>query len=830
MQSISFKKLLPHLLIILGFAVFSLVYCYPALQGKSLTQHDLMNWEAMFHQSRTYYDSTGINPLWTNSMFGGMPAYTIGYPVNKNYVSEITYTFIEVMAKPAYHFFLAMACFYVLMIVMRINRWLSVIGAFAYAFSTYNVVIIAVGHETKMLSIAYFPAVLAGVILLYRGRLAIGTILLSLSLTLMIGVGHWQVLYYAFFVFGGYVICKLIETIRNKTPIKKFLIPSAIGLVIVGIGAATCMSTLLPTREYTKFTMRGGESELTINKDPNKKAGGLDKDYAFSWSNGVMETFCAMIPYLYGGSMSEPIDKAPETEALVGGQLQSAPLYWGPQKMGISGPVYFGAIICFLFVLGCIIVKSPHKWWIIAVCALTIMMSWGDNFKALNYFLFDNLPMYNKFRVPSMILLVPEMLFPILAIWGLMDIASGKIAGEELIKKLKIAAGITAGICLLFAFGGSMFFDYSNATIDAQFPKQLIEPLKQDRQALATKSSLISASFILLSAALIWGYAKDKLNKNLLIGGIGLLIFIDLISVAKNYLNENNYEDTLSLEEVFAPRPVDMEVLKDTDPYYRVLDLSRNVYNDAFAAYHFKNVGGYSPAKMEHYQDLIDVQMGGAQSQGKFNAEVLNMLNTKYIIFQAGQQGQVAYQPNPNANGNAWFVQEVKTVKTADEEMMAMNAAALGDTAVVPNAFDSKNTAVMREEFAKSLSGYSFGKDSAATIKLTKYGMNDLSFVSNNTQDGVAVFSDIWYPLGWEATIDGKPAEIMRANYVLRALKIPAGQHTIEFHFRPHSYALGAKLAVSGNIALFALIAIAGFFFMKGKKTEETMKEEDGVM
>lgn len=829
MQSIDFKKLLPHLLIILGFAVFSLVYCYPALQGKSLTQHDILSWEGMFRQSKTYYDSTGINPLWTNSMFGGMPTYTIGYTVNKNYVSNITYSLTDIMAKPAYHFFLAMLCFYILMHVMRINRWLGVIGAFAYAFATYNVVIIVAGHETKMLSVAYFPAVLAGLILLYRGHRASGTIVLSLMLTLMIGVGHWQVLYYSLFVFGGFVICKLIETIRNRSSIKDFLIPSGIALVIVAIGAATCMSTLLPTREYTKFTMRGGESELTINKDPNKKTGGLDKDYAFTWSNGITETFCAMIPYLYGGSLSEPVEKAPETEALVGGQLQAAPLYWGPQKMGISGPVYFGAVICFLFVLATMVVKSSHKWWIIAVCALTIMMSWGDNFKALNYFLFDHLPMYNKFRVPTMILIIPEMLFPILAIWGLTDIISGKVPDEELIRKLKIATGITAGICLLFAFAGSMFFDYSNAAIDAQFPKQLLEPLKEDRKALASKSSLTSAVYILLAAGLIWGFAKAKLNKNLLVGGIGLLIFTDLISVAKNYLNEDNYEDTLSMEEAVAPRPADREVLKDKDPYFRVVDLSRNVYNDAIPAYYFKNVGGYSPAKMEHYQDLIDVQLGGRQSNGKFNAQVLNMLNTKYIIFQAGQQGQVVYQQNPGANGNAWFVSEVKAVKTADEEMQAMNAGALGDTAVVPDAFDSKKTAVIREEFAKDLSGYTFGKDSAASIKLTRYGMNDLSFVSNNTQNGVAVFSDIWYPLGWEATIDGKPAEIIRADYVLRALKVPAGQHTIEFHFRPQSYALGSKLAVSGNIALLALIAVAGFFLMRKKEQEETVKEEAGM-
>ncbi|HTN46077.1 MAG TPA: YfhO family protein [Flavipsychrobacter sp.] len=827
MRSIDFKKLTPHLLIIVGFAVFSLFYSFPVLQGKVLAQHDLMNWRAMFQQTQAYYDSTGINPLWSNSMFGGMPSYTIGYPKSGNFFGNLGFHMVNILSKPAAYFFVAMTCFYILMVTMRINRWLGVIGSFAFAFATNNVVITVVGHETKMLALGFMPAVLAGLILLYRKRWFAGSALFALSLAAMLGTNHFQVIYYSIFIFAGYAISKFVEVLRNKGDIKGFFISSVIAAVIAVVGIATCMESFLPTKEYAKATMRGGESELTINKDAGaKKKGGLDKDYAFMWSNGIGESFVSMIPYLYGGSLGEPVEKAPETEALTGGQLQSAPLYWGPQKMGISGPMYFGAIICFLFVLGILVVKSPHKWWIVAVCALTVMMSWGDNFKALNYLLFDNLPMYNKFRTPSMITLVPQMLFPLLGMWGLMTIISGRISKEELLKNIKISAGITAGLCLLLGLGGSMFFDYSNSYIDAQFPKQLLDPLKQDRQSLAMKSALTSAVYILIAAGLIWGFAKEKLNKNILIGGIGLLIAIDLLSVASNYIGEEDYQDEEEITAAFAPRPVDQEILKDKDPYYRVLDLSRNLYNDAFPAYLFKNIGGYSPVKMEIYQDLIDVHMGGAQSGGKFNTEVLNMLNTKYIIFANGQQ--VGYQPNLSANGNAWFVNEAKIVNTADDEMKGLSANALSDTVRMVNPFDSRKTAIVRNSFAGELSGYQFGKDSTASVKLTKYGLNDLSFESNNTQNGLAVFSDIWYPYGWEATVDGKPANIIRANYVLRALKVPAGKHQIEFHFRPKSYETGHKLTVYSNIAIGLLLASTLFFLFRGKDKEE--ENEPGEM
>ena len=825
MQSFDYKKLLPHVYIILGFAALALIYCYPALQGKVLTAHDNISWQAMFHEAKSYHDSTGVNPLWTNSMFSGMPTYTIGVPESNNLIGHIQTFIAAVLAKPAHFLFIAMLCFYILMSVMRMDRWIGVVGAVAYAFATYNVVLINAGHDTKMLALSYLPAVLGGLILIFRGNWISGGALMGVALALMASSLHYQVLYYALIMFGIYFIARLIITIKEKGSVGKFLLSAAIAAIVAGVSVGVIMSSFLTTQEYAKVTMRGGESELTINHDPNKKSGGLDKDYAFQWSNGIGETFCILVPYLYGGSSSEASDKAPETESLTGGQYPKLPLYWGPQPF-LSGPVYFGAIICFLFVLGIFVVRSQHKWWIVAVCALTIMMSWGDHFRAFNYFLFDHMPMYNKFRAPTIVLIIPQMLFPMLGMWGLMEIIRGKVSKQDAWKQVKMAFGITAGLCVILALGGSLFFDYTNLQSDGQFPKQLVDALKDDRKNLAMKSALTSAFYISVAAGLLWAFIKEMLGKNLLIGGLGLIIAIDLISVASNYLNEENYEDPSDYEAAFQPRPVDAQIMQDPDPYYRVLDVSKNTYNDAIQAYFHKSIGGYSPAKMEIYQDLIDMQMGGAHSKG-YNAQVLNMLNTKYIIFKGPQQ-QPVYQPNPDACGNAWFVEEVKWVKTADEEMLALNAAPLGDTSTSDNDFKPRQTAVVRatSEFEKELSGYQFGKDSAANIRLTKYGLNDLSFESSNGKDGFAVFSDIWYPYGWEAYVDGQQTPIIRANYVLRAIKVPAGVHKIEFHFRPKSFKTGNTIALFSSIILVALLG-AGIYLGIRKKKEGTQEAND---
>jgi hypothetical protein len=563
--------------------------------------------------------------------------------------------------------------------------------------------------------------------------------------------------------------------------------------------ASTNMANILSTNEYAKVTMRGGQSELSTH-DKGKTSGGLDKEYAFRWSNGIGETFCMMIPYLYGGSNSEPADAAPKTADLVGSNASTLPLYWGPQPF-VGGPVYFGAVICFLFVLGLIVVRSPHKWWIAAVCLLAIVMSWGNHFEGFNYFLFDHLPMLNKFRIPSMILVLPELLFPMLGVWAIQEIIDRKETdAANLWKDVRLAVAITAGICLVLGVAGSMFFDFSGAS-DAQLPEQILKPLKEDRSSLATKSALMSMAYILIAGGLLWAYIKDKIKMPVLFAGLGLIIAIDLVPVAAHYLNGSNYVDASEYENTFQPRPVDQQILKDKDPYFRVLDLSKNVYNDATQAYFFKCVGGYHPAKMEIYQDLIDAYMSG-----KFNGQVLNMLNTKYIIV-GGEKSAPQIIPNTTACGNAWFVDSVKWVGTADEEMASLKANNLGDTAKMEGGFDPRKIAVIRNTFKDSLKDKNIGKDSAAHVVLTQYGLDDISFASENSKPGLAVFSDIYYQYGWNAYVDGVETPILKANYVLRAVPVPAGKHKIEFHFRPHSYYSGAKMAMIGSIFILLLCA-----------------------
>ena len=802
-MSFDFKKIQSDLIAIVVFAAISLLYCLPQLQGKKLSQHDNISWQGMAHEAMAYHDSTGKDVLWSNSMFGGMPTYTSYVAAaNTNYTGYIQIV-LQAVGKPAYFFFIAMVCFYLLMRVLGVNKWLGMIGAFAYAFSSYNAIIISVGHETKMLTMGYIPAAIAGLYLIYKEKWLTGAALWGLGITLMACNNHFQVIYYYLFIFVAFGIVMFYFAIKDGK-MKQFLISSVIAVVVGLIGAGPAMTSIMPTNEYAKATMRGGASELSGHD--KKTNGGLDKEYAFRWSNGIGETFCIMIPYLYGGSSGEPADEAPKTNEITGGRADKLPLYWGPQPF-ISGPVYFGAVICFLFVLGIMVVRSPHKWWIVAASFFGIMLSWGKNFEGINYFLFDHLPMLNKFRTPSMALVIPQFLFPLLGLWAMQEILVGKQNAQDLLKKLKIAVGITAGLCIILGVGGSMFFNFAGAE-DGQMQEEIAKALRADRASLAMMSGIKSAAYILVAAGLIWAFLTDKIKPVVLIAGLAVVMAIDLLPVSRNYLNDTNYEDAAEYDAVFQPRDVDRAIMKDKDPYYRVLDLSRDTYNDAVQAYFHKCIGGYSPAKMESYQDIIDRHL----SRG-FNGEVLNMLNTKYIIV-GGQKSAPQVMPNPNACGNAWFVDEVKWVSTADDEINGLNAAHLGDTVKVPGAFEPKKTAIIRDNFKSVMGSYTFGKDSAAYVKLDRYGLDDISFKSNNSKDGLAVFSDIYYENGWKAFVDGKETPIMKTDYILRAIKVPAGAHSIEFHFHPASFYNAQKIAMVSSILLIliALGAIAQLF------------------
>lgn len=817
MADFNLKKYVPQIILIAAFAVISWLYAYPALSGKELSQGDNINWKGMSHEAKQEFERTGETVLWTNSMFGGMPTYTFYVPKTNNFVYKIEAAIESIFPKPAHFFFVAMVCFFLLMRVLGVNRWLAGIGAIAYAFSTYNPIIIAAGHDTKMISLAYMPGVIAGILLTYRGRYVVGAAMTGITFALMFSMQHFQIVVYMMMILAGLFIGLLVIAIRNGK-IKEFVIASAITGVVLALGAGPSLPSFLTSFEYSKTTMRGGQSELTINHDPSKKKGGLDKDYAFRWSNGIGETFCILVPYLYGGGSAEDASHAPATSEAVGGQAEQLPMYWGPQPF-LSGPVYFGAVICFLFVLGLLVIRSPHKWWIAAVSAIAIVMSWGKNFPGINYWIFDNIPFMNVFRTPSMVLVIPQLLFPVVAVWGVQDILSNYTSPEarnELWKKVKIAAGITGGLALLLGLGGSMFFDFTNSAADARY-KEILSYLKEDRAAMARNSGLLSAFYIALAAGLLWAYLKNKIKPAYLMAGLGLIVAIDLIPTAWRYLNEKNYADSEQYSDNFKPRPADQQVLQmgQGDPYYRVLDVTRDVYNDAVQAYFHKCVGGYSPAKMEIYQDLIDVHMNNS-----FNAQVLNMLNTRFFIVPAGQQGQAQVIPNPAACGNAWFVPNIKQVATADEEILSMKAAKLGDTVMSrPGDFDPRQTAIVRNTFASQIQGLQPGLDSGASVKLSKYGLNDIHYVSNNNREGLAVFSDIWYPYGWKAYVDGKETPIIRANYVLRALRLPPGNHKIDFVFHPQKFYVGNTLAGISSFLLYALLVGAIILAFRSRKT-----------
>lgn len=837
-QPEGYKKFLPHLLIIGLFIAISCAFCYPSFQGNTLDQHDMYTWLWGSKESRDYYEATGENALWANNMFGGMPQSLIDYYPETNWYHKLNntiqfYTHGE-PNNPAIFFLLAMLSFYALSCVLRAPRWIGLIGAVAFAFSSYNPIIITAGHTTKMLDISYLPAILAGVILAYRGRYLLGAALSGLVLAFFFDSGHYQIIYYGAIVIGVVVVAYLIQALR-KGQIKHWILASlALGLAATFAFLANG-SRILMTQEYNPYSIRGGTSELTHNQ--SLQSGGLDKDYAFQWSNGVGETFCLLVPNLYGGASGEDI--GPDSHFgrklaaynvpmnYVAQMTSRAPLYWGPQPM-LSGPVYFGAVICLLAVLALLVIQSPKKWWVAGISLFFIFLSMGKHFPLFNNFMFDYFPMYNKFRTPSMTLAIPSILFPVLAIWALRDIVSEKISKEVLWKKLKTALIITGGLCLVLLLATQGFLDYKGEN-DTQIAQQygqsfqnpqvgqeLLNALREDRSAAASSDALRSLVFVLLAGAVLWAFAKSKINKQMAIAGIGILVAADLIPVANRYLNKSHYLDDASYAMQFQPRPVDAQIMQDKDPYYRVFDLTSSPFNDSKPSYFHKSIGGYHGAKMEIYQELIENQIG------RFNSAVLNMLNTKYLI-APGQNGTPMAQANPDACGNAWFVQEIQWVPDADAEMKALDAPSLqnpGDTTA--GNFDPLQTAIVRVNQQADIGNETIGKDSSAYVRLTKYGPRRLSFESHNSQAGFAVFSDIYYPKGWKATIDGRETKIIRTNYVLRGLLVPAGDHKIEFSFDPPAFETGERLGLVGSILLTLFIALAIFMTIKERKRPET--------
>lgn len=804
MDSPLMKKLQPHLIAVLVFVTLTFAYLSPLLSGKELSQHDIMQWEGMSKEISDYRTQTGQEALWTNAMFSGMPAYQISVVYANNLLQYLNNALWLGLPSPANLLFLCMLGFYLLLITLKTDYRLAIAGALAYAFCSYNLVVIMAGHNSKAHALALFPLVIAGVLMAYRNKYLLGAAVTALGLGLQIYANHLQITYYLAITILILVICEAIDAIRNKT------LPSFIkASLVLGIAAILSIfpniTNLWATYEYGEYSTRG-PSELTAKAAST----GLDLDYALQYSNGKLETFTLLIPGFAGNSSSAELSTTSATykaiEQNAGDQqarqfVRSAPLYWG-QLYSTQGTVYNGAIVVFLFVLSIFLLRGGVRWWLLMASVLFIMLSWGKNFMPLTQFFFDNFPGYNKFRAVSMMLVVASFCIPLGAFLGLNEFFSGRLKKDQLMDYLKKSFYITAGICLFFVLLPGMVCDFVGQA-DQQLAQYdwLLTALRADRESLVRMDAMRSILFIFLAAAILWAWLKDKMKSGMVFAMLGLVILLDLWTVDKRFLNNDNFQTTSEVKKTFEPTAADLQIMQDKS-YYRVMNTSTSTFNDAVTSYFHKSIGGYHGAKLKRYQELVENQIS------KGNMGVLNMLNAKYFIVQDRQTGQPMVQLNPDANGNAWFVNSWRIVPNADAEMSALDS------------LDTKNEAVIDQRFADVVAGLNQGRDSAAMVKLTSYAPNKLTYVSQSSAPGLVVFSEVHYPKGWDAYIDGKPATYARVNYVLRGMKIPAGNHEIEFRFEPEVFVKGEKIALAGSVLLFLLFGAAIAMEVKGAKKE----------
>lgn len=831
------KKLLPDLIAILAFVLLSFAYFFPAdIENRILFQHDTAAGAGAGQEVKEYYEQTGKRSRWTNSLFGGMPMYQIA----PSYDSTKSLQWVQ----KAYQLFLPdyvcltfmlMLGFYILLRVFGIPVWLAGLGGIMWAFSSYFFILISAGHIWKFITLAYVPPTIAGIVLAYRGKLLWGGILTALFVALQITSNHVQMSYYFFFVILFFVGAYFEKAWRTKT-LPQFFKASAVLIVAALVGIAANVSNLYHTYAYSKETMRG-KSELVQTGDAAKQtSSGLDRDYITQWSYGIDETLTLLVPNFKGGasaalSQSETaMSKAnPMYSSLYGSLTQ----YFGTQPM-TSGPVYVGAFVLFLFVLGCFIVKGPLKWALIGATFFSIVLSWGKNFMPLTDFFIDYVPLYNKFRAVSSILVIAEFTIPLLAIFALKRLLEEPEILKQEKKPLGISLLLTAGIALLLAIApGSIGSGYvpaqeaqmlQNAVNQQMIPanelSDILANLGEMRAELVSSDALRSFIIIGIGCSLLWLYASGKLRSSLTIAGITILCLADMWGVNKRYLNDAQFVPHSIRTETFTKTNTDELILQDTSLDYRVLNFATSTFDDNNTSYWHKSVGGYHPAKLRRYQEMIEHHIspemqaaykaiataGGEMDSVDANKfRILNMLNTKYFIFPAGQQRQTVPILNPHAYGNAWFVNKVQYVNNANEEIDALDSIIPTETAVVDARF--------KDVLKGTTESY---KDSLSSIRLTSYTPNRLTYETNNAQDGIAVFSEIYYPDGWHVTIDGQPAELARADYILRTMYVPAGQHTIEMRFDPTSLHVTEGIAY-GALALLVIGIIVAVLIAKRK-------------
>ncbi|WP_423130095.1 YfhO family protein [Gaoshiqia sp. Z1-71] len=820
--------------IILFFLLVSIVYFSPVLEGKKLSTGDHTNLLGMSKEINDYRDATGEEALWTNSMFGGMPAYLIYVKYKGEILAKVPAFVQKILPRPINLIFLGFICFFILCRIWGMPPLLSMAGSLMYGLSTFYFVLIGAGHFTKVHTLVYTSIVVAGVIFAYKKKPVAGSLITAVGLSWMIRANHPQMTYYAGMMVAVIGLTYLVYAIREKALVP-FLKTSSLLLVALILAVGSNFGRLYTTYEYGQFSTRG-ESELT--KEDGEKTSGLDKSYILDYSYDLGEAMTAFIPRFKGGGMGEPLGENSEVyrfleknqgKAAARQFSQSLPMYWGSQPIS-SAPFYYGAVLCFLFVFGLFVLKGKDKWWIAVVVVISFLLSLGKNFSFLSHLMIDYFPGYNKFRDVKNIIVIQQFAMALMGVLAVRELYLNTPDKKSLLKKLKYAWLITGGLALVFVLLPGLAGNFTGPSdlrlAQSGWPEQLLEALRSDRRMILRADAFKALVFVSLAAGVIWLFVKQKMKASYALALWVMLIFADLWPVNKKYLNDSNFESKNKVDQPFTASKADREILKDTDPDYRVLNLTVSIFQDASTSYFHKSLGGYHGAKMERYQELFDARLfpemrdliGGFRQPDSMDSvmqslSVINMLNTKYFIYDPNS----APLQNRYALGHAWFVDDLKMVEGADEELAALSG------------FNSSKEAVIDQRFSHLLKDIGYGHAGEASVRLLEYRPNYLKYsarVGNGTS--LAVFSEIYYPKGWKAYIDGEETEHLRANYVLRALPVPAGEHEIEFKFEPASYFIGNKVSLASSLILILAMLAIGFIEIKKAAGNDEEKETAG--
>ena len=815
-----FNRNVIHLAVIGFFIVICFIYFPSAWQGKELYQHDVLQAKAGQKEMLDIQERDGDMPLWTNSMFGGMPTYQVLADLPSNVGTYIMRGFKAIFPHPIDVVVLYLLGAYLLFNVLKVRPWLAAVGAVAFAFSSYNFIYLEAGHSSKAYAIAFLAPILAGILLTYRGKYLWGAVIIAFALALEIRVNHVQVPYYMFIGLLLLAGIELYHAIKQKT-LPQFAKATGVQAVTLILAIAVNASLLWPTYEYSQESTRG-PSNLTSQNEAANDGGGVGREYAYQWSQGVGESITFLIPNAYGGGMGPMLKENSATVKLLQskgatrdqalGAAQSLPLYWG-EKPFTSGPWYFGAGVVFLFILGLIVVKGRLKWWLAGATALFMLLAFGRHFPLISDLFFNYFPMYNKFRAVESTLIVVSLLVPILAVLAVENVLNYKGDFKKLQKTVLYTFIGVGGLSLLIALVPELFLSFKTSNHnqmvemlgqqvgDRAFGAELSNALVKDRVSVARSDAFRSFVFVLLTFGILWLMINGKLKQLAGVIMLGFVVLVDLWTVDKRFLNEDRFVEPTQLARQFnAPREVDQLIIRDQDPNFRVLDLTTNPFQDARPSYFYKSIGGYHAAKLMRYQELIEGQFATA-----INEDVLDMLNTRYVISN-NNQGSEGMRRRNSAAGHAWFVERVTLVQDNDQEMAALNS------------FDPHKEAFIHEEFKSVLNESRLGHPGNSSITLTQYRPDHLVYAYSLPNDALAVFSEIWYDKGWKAYVDGKEVPIVRANYVLRALQLPGGNHEVEFKFEPRSYHMGETISL---IASIILILGAAWAIWRGSVTRK---------